>query len=130
VWLTKGDDANYVLITGGSGFIGSYLAQSLLEDEKCDRVILFDRDPDLRRITGFGIDPRRFTFVQGDLSIQNHVLEVLIAILLEPYTTSALSSRQAPRPTQLWESWSTSSERGTSSRLLASTLRPSACRRR
>jgi threonine 3-dehydrogenase len=72
----QGDDANYVLITGGSGFIGSYLAQSLLEDEKCDRVILFDRDPDLRRITGFGIDPRRFTFVQGDLSIQNHVLEV------------------------------------------------------
>jgi hypothetical protein len=72
----QGDDANYALITGGSGFIGSYLAQSLLEDEKCDRVILFDRDPDLRRITGFGIDPRRFTFVQGDLSIQNHVLEV------------------------------------------------------
>ena len=36
----QGDDANYVLITGGSGFIGSYLAQSLLEDEKCDRVIL------------------------------------------------------------------------------------------
>jgi nucleoside-diphosphate-sugar epimerase len=72
----QGDDGNYVLITGGSGFIGSYLAQYLLNDSKCDRVVLFDRDPDLRRITGFGIDPSRFTSVQGDLSLQDHVFEV------------------------------------------------------
>ncbi|MDQ4090389.1 MAG: NAD-dependent epimerase/dehydratase family protein [Actinomycetota bacterium] len=72
----RDDDANYVLITGGSGFIGSYLARHLLDDNKCDRVVLFDRDPDARRITGFDIDPSTFTFVQGDLSLQDHVFEV------------------------------------------------------
>jgi nucleoside-diphosphate-sugar epimerase len=72
----RDDDANYVLITGGSGFIGSYLAQHLLRDGKCDRVVLFDRDPDLRRIKEFGIESDEFTFVQGDLSLQDHVFEV------------------------------------------------------
>jgi nucleoside-diphosphate-sugar epimerase len=72
----QSDAGDYVLITGGSGFIGSYLARHLIEQHECDRVVLFDRDPDLRRVTGFGIDPSRFTFVQGDLSLQDHVFEV------------------------------------------------------
>src|SRR5207302_9997638 len=49
------------------------------------RVILFDRDPDMRRLTGFkstvaGVEDRysqvrdRITFVQGDLTLLPHVL--------------------------------------------------------
>jgi nucleoside-diphosphate-sugar epimerase len=72
----RNDGANNVLITGGSGFIGSYLARHLLDDNKCDRVVVFDRDPDPRRIAKFGIDKSAFTFVQGDLSLQDHVFEV------------------------------------------------------
>ena len=33
-----------ILITGGTGFIGSYLAKHLLEQG--ERVVLFDRNPD------------------------------------------------------------------------------------
>ncbi|WP_028215571.1 NAD-dependent epimerase/dehydratase family protein [Paraburkholderia mimosarum] len=67
-----------VLITGGSGFIGSYLAMALLK--KGEHVVLFDRDPDLRRITGFGaqFEPfkKQLTFVQGDISLLAHTLAV------------------------------------------------------
>jgi nucleoside-diphosphate-sugar epimerase len=79
-----------ILITGGSGFIASYLAMKLLEAG--EQVVLFDRDPDLRRLIGFNagpsdpLDPKydpkdrynnvrdRVTFVQGDVSILAHVL--------------------------------------------------------
>ena len=67
-----------ILITGGSGFIGSNLAMRLLERDPQAKVVLFDRNPDLSRLTGFG--PRfdavkdRITFVQGDLTILPHVL--------------------------------------------------------
>jgi threonine 3-dehydrogenase len=66
-----------ILITGGSGFIASYLAMYLAEERK-ENVVLFDRDPDWRRITGFG--PRydsikdRITFVQGDLTVLEHIM--------------------------------------------------------
>jgi threonine 3-dehydrogenase len=80
-----------ILITGGTGFIGSYLAKSLLEQGK--QVVLFDRNPDPllrrgvsgpRRIAGF-YHPEDFqkikqtgqlVFVQGDLSLLPHVLAV------------------------------------------------------
>ncbi|MDP8927226.1 MAG: NAD-dependent epimerase/dehydratase family protein [Actinomycetota bacterium] len=69
-----------VLITGGTGFIGSYLAMALLERDKQVRVTLSDRDPDLRRVTGFEQKfekvKDRVAFVQGDLTILNHVLEL------------------------------------------------------
>jgi threonine 3-dehydrogenase len=74
------DDDRPILITGGSGFIGSYLAMSLLEANAHERVVLFDRDPDLRRLTGFNDRYNkvadRVTFVQGDLSLLAHVLSV------------------------------------------------------
>src|SRR6266700_7252182 len=80
-----------ILITGGTGLIGSYLAKSLLEQGK--QVVLFDRNPDPlvrdgisgpRRIAGF-FSPADFqkikqggqlVFVQGDLSLFAHVLAV------------------------------------------------------
>jgi len=65
-----------ILITGGSGFIASYLAMELLKAG--ERVVLFDRDPDLRRLTGYNEDFNKYknqvTFVQGDLSLLAHVL--------------------------------------------------------
>src|SRR5258708_3164507 len=88
-------DHKPILITGGSGFIASYLAIKLLEAG--ESVVLFDRDPDLRRLTGFNtgpIDPSdskfdpndrynkvadRVTFVQGDLSLLPHVLALFDA---------------------------------------------------
>ena len=64
------------LITGGTGFIGSNLAMSLME--RGEDVVLFDRDYDLRRLSGFGERfkkvQNKFTFVQGDLSHFSHVL--------------------------------------------------------
>jgi nucleoside-diphosphate-sugar epimerase len=74
-----------VLITGGTGFIGSNLGMKLLEGDKSTHVVLFDRDPDTRRLTGFkstvaGVRDRyssvadRITFVQGDLTLLPQVL--------------------------------------------------------
>jgi threonine 3-dehydrogenase len=65
-----------ILITGGSGFIASYLAMELLKAG--EQIVLFDRDPDLRRLTGYNDAYNKYknqvTFVQGDLSILSHVL--------------------------------------------------------
>lgn len=73
----RNHDERPILITGGSGFIASYLAMHLAET-KNERVVLFDRDPDLRRLTGFGDRytkvQDRITFVQGDLTLLPHVL--------------------------------------------------------
>jgi nucleoside-diphosphate-sugar epimerase len=81
-----------ILITGGTGFIASYLAMHLMEAGA--HVVLFDCNPDQRRITGFNkgpsnpkdpnYDPKdrfnavrhRATFVQGDLTLLPHVLSV------------------------------------------------------
>ncbi len=66
-------------VPAGTGFIGSYHAMTLLERDKV-RVILSDRDPDLRKLTGFeqGFDKvkDRVAFVQGDLTVLNDVLEL------------------------------------------------------
>jgi threonine 3-dehydrogenase len=81
-----------ILITGGTGFIGSNLAMRLLTEDPDVNVILFDRDPDMRRLERFDGRPdatsppvpgsqdrytpvkNRVTFVQGDLTLLPHVL--------------------------------------------------------
>jgi threonine 3-dehydrogenase len=74
-----------ILITGGTGFIASYLAMKFLESDANTNVVLFDRNPDLRRLQGFkssvaGVQDRytpvkdRITFVQGDLTHLSHIL--------------------------------------------------------
>ena len=91
------DIASPILITGGTGFIGSYLAMRLLEKKgnENEQVLLFDCNPDMRRLTGFNKGPgdpkdpkydptkdrynkvkERITFVQGDLSS----LELVLAL--------------------------------------------------
>jgi len=70
------DNGKPILITGGSGFIASYLAMKFLEAG--EQVVLFDRDPDLRRLNGyndrFNKVRDQVTFVQGDVSLLAHVL--------------------------------------------------------
>jgi threonine 3-dehydrogenase len=74
-----------VLITGGTGFIGSYLAMHLLETTQ-EQIVLFDRDPDKRRLEGFNNpdpkakDPNRWekvkrkvTFEHGDICVRADV---------------------------------------------------------
>lgn len=89
-----------VLITGGTGFIASYLAMKLLEEDTSNsiaEIVLFDRDPDMSRLTGFNKGPSdssqrgydakdrynkvkdRLTYVQGDLTLLPHVLSVFEA---------------------------------------------------
>ena len=74
-----------ILITGGTGFIGSNLAMRLLRADHYTKVVLFDRNPDMSRLTGFKSDvpgvedlytpvKDRITFVQGDLTLFPHVL--------------------------------------------------------
>jgi nucleoside-diphosphate-sugar epimerase len=84
------DSEKRILITGGTGFIASYLAMQLMEAGQ--HVVLFDCNPDRRRLTGFNkgpsdpkdpkYDPKdrynavshRATFIQGDLTVLSHVL--------------------------------------------------------
>src|SRR5829696_7381289 len=73
-----GDTAQPILLTGGTGFIASYLAMDILENDPDETVVLFDRNPHLQRIRGFGnryeAVKDRITFVQGDLSVFAYVL--------------------------------------------------------
>src|SRR6266851_2147868 len=77
--MIKAEDERPILITGASGFIGSYLALNFLKQDQ--KVVVFDRNPDERRITQFKdyqqfdqIHKDRLTFVQGDLTLLAHVL--------------------------------------------------------
>ena len=75
--------ASPIVITGGTGFIASYLAMRLLEQNKDERVLLIDSNPDMRRLTGFKERydrvKSRLTFVQGDITAR----EVILAIFDE-----------------------------------------------
>src|SRR5258708_21285252 len=77
--MIKAEDERPILITGGTGFIGSYLALNFLKQNQ--EVVVFDRNPDERRITQFKdyqqldqIHKDGLTFVQGDLTLPAHVL--------------------------------------------------------
>lgn len=53
-----------ILITGGTGFIGSYLAHVLVQREK-DKVVLFDYFPNMAAVRDLG---DRVTVLRGDFS--------------------------------------------------------------
>ena len=53
-----------IMITGGTGFLGSYLARHLLLEKGVGDVVLFDRYPDLRRLADAA---DRATVVEGDV---------------------------------------------------------------
>jgi nucleoside-diphosphate-sugar epimerase len=59
------------LITGGTGFIGSYLAMELLKSGRAEHCILADSNPDMRRVTGFTDlykkHQKQITFVHCDI---------------------------------------------------------------
>lgn len=61
-----------ILVTGGTGFIGSYVARRLIEAE--ERVVLFDYDPDASRLAGLGED---VIVVEGDVRDGPAVADVL-----------------------------------------------------
>ena len=69
---------NCFLVTGGTGFIGSYLALELLNQYQGSEVVLADSNPDRRRVVGFKdrytAVKDRITFVQCDLAKFDHVL--------------------------------------------------------
>jgi threonine 3-dehydrogenase len=76
----ENEDTGPILITGGTGFIGSYLAMRLLENNEHEQVLLSDCNPDMRRLTGFNERyekvKKRVTFLQGELSS----LELVLAL--------------------------------------------------
>lgn len=90
--MSESVEQKTALITGGTGFIAAALAMRLLEEGKCGQVVLFDRNPDQSRLTGYGAPapnsqaPDRYTpvkdritVVQGDLTLLPHVLAVFDA---------------------------------------------------
>lgn len=62
---------NKCVIFGGSGFIGSHFASTLLHEGECDKVVLVDIEPiDLDRFGQYlspFIDSEKLEFVQGDV---------------------------------------------------------------
>lgn len=54
-----------LLITGGTGFLGSYLARHTLNEGGAERVVLFDRYPDRARIADI-LD--RVELIEGDVT--------------------------------------------------------------
>lgn len=53
-----------ILITGGTGFLGSHLARYLVTEQRLDGVVLFDRHPARERIHDLG---DRVTVLSGDI---------------------------------------------------------------
>lgn len=63
-----------ILITGGTGFLGSHLARHLVEVDGETDVVLFDAALNLRRVADLG---DRVTVVQGDVTEPTEVIEAL-----------------------------------------------------
>ena len=62
-----------ILITGGTGFIGSHLAQLLVEHEK-EKLVLFDMFPNATAVRDLG---DRVTIVRGDFSEPTELMTAL-----------------------------------------------------
>jgi UDP-glucose 4-epimerase len=65
-------DEEAVMVTGGTGFIGSHLVKRLVDEQM--NVVVFDVSSDFRRLDGV-LD--KIQFVQGDLSIFSEVADAV-----------------------------------------------------
>lgn len=63
-----------ILITGGTGFLGSHLARYLVEVDGETDVVLFDAALNLARVADLG---ERVTLVQGDVTEPTEVIEAM-----------------------------------------------------
>src|SRR5262249_12966832 len=63
-----------VLITGGTGFLGAYLARHLVRGVGLEGVVLFDRYPNAGRVADLG---DRVTIVPGDVLEPQELLAAL-----------------------------------------------------
>ena len=61
-----------ILVTGGTGFIGSYLVRALLE--RGERVVAFDTTPNTELVRG---ESPQITFVRGDVSQITDILHTV-----------------------------------------------------
>ncbi len=64
-----------ILVTGGAGFIGSHLAETLLQDSRVSFVRVFDNlaTGSLKNIETFSGHPK-FEFMQGDIRSYDNCL--------------------------------------------------------
>jgi nucleoside-diphosphate-sugar epimerase len=62
------------MITGGTGFLGSYLARHLVQEKGVTDLVLFDRFPDTGRIAEIA---DRVTLVRGDVLEPQEILEAM-----------------------------------------------------
>lgn len=72
-------DSGTILITGGTGYLGSHLAQHMLEEKGEKDIVLFDRYPDIRiRDVDRVANVRdKVTIVQGDVGDAVEVFRVM-----------------------------------------------------
>jgi UDP-glucose 4-epimerase len=65
------------LITGGAGFIGSHLAEALLRERHCDRLVLLDDFSTGKAEYVSGVAPERAELVQGSVKDPSLVDELM-----------------------------------------------------
>lgn len=72
-----------IMITGGTGFLGSYIARYLVKEQGREDVVIFDRGPDHDRVSDIA---DRIAVVQGDVheatdliaAIQQHDIDAIV----------------------------------------------------